>query len=220
MAQKKILASAIMTALVSMTGTTYAQDQEAGVLEEVIVTGIRKSMLDSMNYKRDAIGVVDAVSAEDIGKFPNSNLAESLQRIPGVSIDRQNGEGSKVTVRGFGPGYNLVTLNGRVMPSATVGIIGQRDNYTGGQGRSFAFENIAAEGVSGLAVQKTGNALIASGGIGATIDIRTRRPLDLTGDIGSIAVKAIYDSSSSETTPEVSGAALNHAVATTINASE
>ena len=206
MTQKTVLSSAIMAALVSMSGTstTFAQDQEASMLEEVVVTGIRRSMIDSMNYKRDATGVIDAVSAEDIGKFPNTNLAESLQRIPGVSIDRQNGEGSKVTVRGFGPGYNLITLNGRSMPTATVGIIGQRDNYTGGQGRSFAFENIASEGVSGLAVQKTGSALINSGGIGATIDIMTRKPLE-TSEVGSIAARAVYDSSSNKTTPEITG---------------
>ena len=207
MTNRTILSTAIMTALVSMTstGTVLAQDQEeAGMLEEVVVTGIRRSMIDSMNYKRDAVGVIDAVSAEDIGKFPNTNLAESLQRIPGVSIDRQNGEGSKVTVRGFGPGYNLITLNGRTMPTATVGIIGQRDNYTGGQGRSFAFENIASEGVSGLAVRKTGSSLVPSGGIGATIDVMTRRPLD-TNDVGSLAARAVYDSSSNKTTPEVSG---------------
>lgn len=190
-----------------MTGTASAQDQDAGeegVLEEVIVTGIRKSMEESMNLKRDAVGVVDAVTAEDIGKFPDTNLAESLQRIPGVSIDRVNGEGSKVTVRGFGPGYNLVTLNGRTLPTATVGITGNRDNYTGGQGRSFGFENIAAEGVAGLEVYKTAQSLLPSGGLGATINIKTRRPFD-SDDIGSVTGKALYDSSSGKTTPEVSG---------------
>ena len=102
----KPVAAAVSAALfMSMSQPVLAQDSdEAGVMEEVIITGIRKSMIDAMNTKRDATGVVDAISAEDIGKFPNTNLAESLQRIPGVSIDRQNGEGSKVTVRGFGPG--------------------------------------------------------------------------------------------------------------------
>ena len=154
----KPVAAAVSAALFMGTSPlALAQDaEEAGVVEEVIVTGIRKSMLDSMNIKRSASGVVEAVTAEDIGKFPDTNLAESLQRIPGVSIDRQNGEGSKVTVRGFGPGFNLVTLNGRTLPTATVGIIGQRDNYTGGQGRSFGFENIASEGVNTLEVYKTG----------------------------------------------------------------
>src|SRR3546814_16968042 len=82
------------------------------------LTGIRASLAASADIKRNAQGVVDAISAEDIGKFPDTNLAESLQRITGVSIDRSNGEGSLVTVRGFGPEFNLVTLNGRQMPTA------------------------------------------------------------------------------------------------------
>ena len=202
----KPVAAAVSAALfMGAAPAVLAQDsEEAGVLEEVVVTGIRQSMQDNMNIKRNAVGVVEAVTAEDIGKFPETNLAESLQRIPGVSIDRANGEGSKVTVRGFGPGFNLVTLNGRTLPTATVGIIGARDNYTGGQGRSFGFENIAAEGVSGLEVYKTGQAVLPSGGIGATINIVTRRPLD-SGEVGSVAAKAIYDTTDDEVTPELSG---------------
>lgn len=204
------IAAAVSAALFTCAShPVLAQDEnESGMVEEVIVTGIRKSMRDNMNIKREAVGVVDAVTAEDIGKFPDTNLAESLQRIPGVSIDRQNGEGSKVTVRGFGPGFNLVTLNGRTLPTATVGIVGLRDNYAGGQGRSFGFENLASEGVSGLEVYKTGQALLPSGGIGATINIVTRRPLDENRG-GSVTAKGIYDTSvgpSGDTvTPEVSG---------------
>ena len=99
-----------------MAPTTSAQE----VIEEVVVTGIRGSLQRSLDVKRGASGVVDAISAEDIGKMPDTNLAESLQRITGVSINRVNGEGSEVTVRGFGPNFNLVTVNGRQMPSANV----------------------------------------------------------------------------------------------------
>ena len=102
------------------TAPALAQEQASEELDEVVVTGLRGSLIASMNIKREAIGVVDAISAEDIGKFPDTNLAESLQRISGVSIDRVNGEGSRVTARGFGPGFNLVTLNGRQMPTADV----------------------------------------------------------------------------------------------------
>src|SRR4029077_4556549 len=139
----------------------FAQDQAAAEkLDEVVVTGIRGSLQASMETKRDATGVVDAISAEDIGKFPDTNLAESLQRITGVSIDRVNGEGSAITVRGFGPGFNLVTLNGRQLPAAHVGTITGNPTNTGAQGvtRSFDFANLASEGVSGLEVYKTGNA--------------------------------------------------------------
>jgi outer membrane receptor for ferrienterochelin and colicin len=79
-------------------------------IEEVVVTGIRASLQRSMDIKRDAKGIVDGISAEDIGKFPDTNLAESLQRITGVAIERDRGEGSKITVRGFGPDFNIVVL--------------------------------------------------------------------------------------------------------------
>src|SRR5260370_35572037 len=85
-------------------------------LGEIVVTGLRQSLVTSESIKRESPGVVDAITAEDIGKFPDTNLAESIQRIPGVTIDRINNEGSRVTVRGFGPEFNLVTLNGRSMP--------------------------------------------------------------------------------------------------------
>lgn len=186
----------------------FAQQQATEELEEIIVTGLRGSLMQSMEIKREAIGVVDAISAEDIGKFPNTNLAESLQRIPGVSIDRQNGEGSQVTVRGFGPGFNLVTLNGRTVPTAEVNVWGNRDNFAGGQGRSFDFSNIAAEAVTSLEVYKTGQALLPSGGIGATINVKTHRPLDNPGLKATIGAKGIIDTSveaGDDVTPEVSG---------------
>src|SRR4026209_2723134 len=123
----------------------FAQEQGSEELEEVVVTGLRGSLKASMETKRDAVGVVDSINAEDIGKFPDTNLAESLQRITGVSIDRRNGEGALVTARGFGPQFNMITLNGRQMPSADA--FSRGDNITGGSGgnsRSFNFANLAA----------------------------------------------------------------------------
>ena len=114
----QFLAGASVAAMGASAPLAMAQDATAGdetsdeILQDdgdvIIVSGIRASLQDAMNIKRNAVGVVDAISAEDIGKFPDTNLAESLQRITGVSIDRQNGEGSRVTVRGFGPDFNLV----------------------------------------------------------------------------------------------------------------
>ncbi|WP_250893632.1 TonB-dependent receptor [Croceibacterium selenioxidans] len=178
---------------------------------EIVVTGVRASLDRSIDLKRESHGVVDGISAEDIGKFPDTNLAESLQRITGVSIDRVNGEGSKVTVRGFGPGYNLVTLNGRAIPTASIASIGQDQNgdFVSGTTRSFDFSNVATEGVSMLEVYKTARASVTSGGIGATINIVTRKPLDgEAGFSGSIGAKAVYDSTDTDyarVTPEVSG---------------
>src|SRR3954464_11864845 len=112
----------------------FAQEQASDELEEVVVTGLRGSLKASMEIKRDSTGVVDAISAEDIGKFPDTNLAESLQRITGVSIDRVNGEGGSVTVRGFGPQYNLVTLNGRQLAAANITVVGGDQNGDGAGG--------------------------------------------------------------------------------------
>ena len=113
--------SLILGSTVLAPAITQAANQEADQLDEIVVTGIRSSLESSMNLKRDSQGVVDGIVAEDIGKFPDTNLAESLQRITGVSIDRSIGEGSKITVRGIGPDYNLVLLNGRQMPGASIG---------------------------------------------------------------------------------------------------
>ncbi|MDN4631149.1 TonB-dependent receptor [Sphingomonas sp. PsM26] len=181
--------------------------------QDIVVTGIRASLNRAIDIKRTSAGVVDAISAEDIGKFPDTNLAESLQRITGVSITRANGEGSQVAVRGFSGGFNLVTLNGRQLASTSI------DTSTGnafavGTGRSFDFQNLASEGVATLEVYKTGRANIPSGGIGAAINVVTRRPLESreAGLSGSFGAKALYDSSVekaeadlSKVTPELSG---------------
>ncbi|WP_366926196.1 TonB-dependent receptor [uncultured Sphingomonas sp.] len=194
---------------VGQPGDSEIPDQPAptGVTEptneEIVVTGIRRSLRESVNIKRNGQGVVDAISAEDIGKFPDTNLAESLQRITGVSIDRSNGEGSTVTVRGFGPEFNLVVVNGRQIPTAFLGG-GDAPPST----RSFDFANLAAEGIAAVEVYKTGRATVPSGGIGSTINIRTPRPLDRPGLRGSVAVKGVLDSSQNgknDITPEVSG---------------
>lgn len=203
----KILAGTSAVALMSVAQVAMAQDAppEDRTVDgdEIVVTGIRASLSAAADIKRDAQGVVDAISAEDIGKFPDTNLAESLQRITGVSIDRSNGEGSLVTVRGFGPEFNLVTLNGRQMPTAFIG-----DGGSAPASRSFDFANLASEAVSAVEVYKSGRATNESGGIGSTINIRTPRPLDKPGMHGSISAKAVYDSSRNEgnpVTPEISG---------------
>ncbi|WP_054112514.1 TonB-dependent receptor [Marinagarivorans algicola] len=208
MFKKNVLAVSI-AAIASVSYSAIAQ--ESAPVEEVLVTGIRASLENAMDIKRDASGVVDAISAEDIGKFPSTNLAESLQRIPGVSINRVNGEGSQITVRGFGPSFNQVTLNGRTLPTADVPIIGGGTDGRGtdGAGRAFDFSNLASDGVKTLEVFKTGRADVASGGIGATVNVITRRPLDNdAGFTGALSAKAIADTSvdrGDKVTPEVGG---------------
>ncbi|QJR80659.1 TonB-dependent receptor [Alteromonas pelagimontana] len=184
-----ILGSMVMTPL---SAQELSNDNDA--VEVINVTGIRGSMIKSMDVKRSSSGIVDAINAEDIGKFPDTNLAESLQRITGVSINRANGEGSEVSVRGFSGARNLVTLNGRQLPTTT-------------GSRSFDFSNIAAESVSGVEVYKTSNAKVPTGGIGATINILTARPLNNPGQHAAVSAQVLNDTSATDggTTPELSG---------------
>jgi TonB-dependent receptor len=188
----------------------YAQTEPStsSALPEVVITGIRRSLESSETLKRDAIGVVDGITSEDIGKFPDTNLAESLQRVTGVSIDRVNGEGSKVTVRGVGADYNLVLLNGRQMPGANI------QDTAVSNSRSFDFMNLASEAIAAVEVNKTSSADRPTGGIGATINIKTTRPLETPGLHSSFGVKAVTDRSEEnlpndfdhhKVTPEISG---------------
>ncbi|UNK48733.1 TonB-dependent receptor [Lysobacter sp. S4-A87] len=183
-------------------------DEDARTLDTVVVQGIRGSLTSSMNLKRDSQGVVDGIVAEDIGKFPDTNLAESLQRISGVSIDRSLGEGARVTVRGIGPDYNMVMLNGRQMPASS------NANGAGvSNSRAFDFANLASEAISSVEVYKTSRASIPPGGIGATINIRTARPLE-SEPVINVGMKAVHDTSNGnlpdslqghDITPEISG---------------
>ena len=139
-------------------------NEDEGFVEEVIVTGVRKSLIASMDRKRDAIGVVDAITAEDFGDFPDTNLAEALQRIPGVSIDRFNGEGSRITVRGLGPDFTTALMNGRPQVSS-------------GDNRGVEFDQYPSEMISQAVVYKTPDAQLMGQGLAGTVDMQTIRPL-------------------------------------------
>lgn len=200
---KTPLAAGIAVALgASVSFPALAQNAP---IEEIVVTGIRGSLKASMDLKRSSDGVVDAITAEDIGDFPDTNLAESLQRITGVSIDRTRGEGSRVTVRGFGPNFNLVTLNGRQMPTSSA-----EPGVPSGLSRSFDFGNLASEAVSAVEIYKSGRADVPTGGIGSTINIRTTRPLEAPGLRATVGASGMYDlsrtdNSTTNPTMEISG---------------
>ncbi len=172
-------------------GTVSVHAQEAKKddvqqLDSVLVTGVRRSLETSLDLKRGARGLVDGIVAEDIGKFPDTNLAESLSRISGVSVERNNGEGTRITVRGMGPDFNLVLLNGRQMPGSS---------FDGGapSSRSFDFSNLASDGIAALEVYKTSRASSPTGGMGATVNVRTQRPLDIKETIAQLGVKLVHD---------------------------
>ena len=193
--KKKVLSSSVALALVGSAMPALAQDDGLEIEEVIVEGGIRASLKRSMDIKRDSVGVADAISAEDMGKFPDTNLAESLQRVTGVSISRQRGEGSQITVRGFGPEYNLVTLNGRQMPTHN------------GENRSFDFGDLASEGISSVVIHKTGNATAPTGGVGSLVNIITTKPLE-AGSIATFGAKAVHDTSTAlgdDYTSEFSG---------------
>lgn len=174
--------------------TTTAGPQIAPATDNdvIVVTGTRASLSAALDVKRNTIGVVDAIAAEDIGKFPDQNVAESLQRITGVSIDRNNGEGEFITVRGLGPEFNTVLLNNRLLA-------------TENSGREFSFNILASELISGAEVYKSSAANLQEGGIGATVVIRTARPLDREGINFAGSIAGQHDNTSDKVTPYGSG---------------
>ena len=166
-------------------------------VEEVVVSGIRSSLVDAIEIKRENVGVVDAITAEDIGKFADRNIAEALSRLVGVTTNRDNGESTSVTVRGLGPEFNLVTLNGRSMPTVPPLWVG---------GRSFDFGDISSSGVAAVEVYKSANAILPSGGLGSTINMVTTKPLNAKDGDGGISVRVMNHSkveTGDDYTPEV-----------------
>src|SRR5450631_2043244 len=188
----------------STTGQTAAANpqpydaaaQNSGELGEIVVTGIRSSITTARAIKRDSQGIVDAIAPEDIGKLPDTNLAESLQRITGVSIDRSGGEGEFITIRGFGPEFNTVLLNGRQMATAT--------DPTQASGRAFSFDVLASELVSGVQVYKSSTARLQSGGVGSTVNIKTARPFDYSGFKFSGSADMNHDENTGKSAPDAS----------------
>ena len=152
----------------------FAQDEDVKLegIEEVTVTGIRGSLRQNLDIKRNSNAIVDALTAEDIGEFPDKNVAESLQRVPGVTIQRQFGEGAAVSIRGAGNELTLTTLNGNHVASTGWFVLEPAK-------RSFNYELLPSEVVGEVEVYKSSQADLDEGGVGGTVDIKTRKPLDL-----------------------------------------
>src|SRR3569623_3820187 len=149
--------------------------QEGG--DTIVVTGFRESLTSAINIKRNETGIVDGIKAEDIAAFPDLNLAESLQRIPGVAISREAGEGRQISVRGLGPDYTRVRLNG-IEALATSGSSDSGGGSGTNRGRGFDFNIFASELFNSLTVRKSASADVEEGSLGATGDLQTGRPFD------------------------------------------
>jgi len=176
---RALVRSARLPALIALAlGSSGVLAQEATTLDSVSVTGVRASIQKSLVDKRNAVGVVDAISAEDMGKFPEINLSESLQRISGITLDRNAmGEGRAINLRGLGPEFTRVEINGMSgMSNGTSGRFGD-----GGGGRGFNFEIFASELFNKVTVYKTSLAEVDEGGMAGTVRLETPRPLAQEG---------------------------------------
>lgn len=169
------------------------QDAEPGQLEEVVVTGTRAALIESLDRKREAQVVQDSIVAEDLGRFPDDNVADSLSHITGITLQRtRGGEGQYVNVRGLGPEFSIVTLNGRILA-------------TDGDGREFAFDVLPSEVISGADVFKSANAVNLEGSIGGLINLSSARPLDRPGLRTSLSVEGDYNDLSENSGYKFSG---------------
>jgi iron complex outermembrane recepter protein len=181
-------------------------EAEGPSLQEVVVTGYRSSLEQALNIKRDTSAEVDTILAEDIGKFPDQNLAESLQRIPGVAITRQQGEGRQITVRGLGPQFTRVRINGMESLSTT----GSPDNEGGvNRTRAFDFNTFSSDLFNSLTVRKTAEADVDEGSLGATVDLRTAHPFDYNKFVLIAQAKADYNDLGGSVGPQLSGLIAN-----------
>jgi iron complex outermembrane receptor protein len=172
-----------------------SESASAPPVEEVVVTGYRGSLALALDEKREQSGVVDVIKAEDVAKFPDANLAESLQRLPGVVVARDGGEGRSISVRGLGPDYTRVRLNGLEAQTVSNGFEGI--NRT----RGFDFNVFASELFNSLTVRKTPSAETEEGSLGATVDLQTARPFDNVGTQVAVSSKLSYNDLSEKADP-------------------
>jgi len=199
-----LLAASIGLALQLQVMTAVAQDAAPATqadpqnLDTMVVTGYRASLERAIDIKRGEAGMVDSIVAEDIADFPDLNLAESLQRIPGVSITREGGEGRNISVRGLGPQFTRVRING-IEGLAT----GGGTDTSGGvnRARNFDFNTFASELFTQLVVRKTSAAEIEEGSLGATVDLRTARPFDYDGFTMAVGGQMGYNTLAEEYDP-------------------
>jgi len=213
---RKAMFAATVSAL-ALAGATPALAQQAGndapsaapagqtaasaddQSQDIVVTGIRASLQAALEAKRNANAIIDSVSAEDVGKFPNTNVAEALTLVPGVTVDRQFGQGEKVSILGTDPALNRTLLNGETVASADWFILDS-------PGRTFNYALLAPQLVERVDVYKSPEARIDEGSIGGTVNVITRRPLDMKPFSGALSLGYLYNDRSKK--GDIQGSAL------------
>lgn len=196
--RKSILSAAILASL-GFTAQVQAQDaprqDDAKDLDTVVVTGIRGSVEKSLDVKRESKGHVEVVTAEDVGKMPDKNVADSLQRLPGVTISSAGAseggfdENDRVSMRGTNPSLTLTQINGHPVSSGDWFVLNQSDNA----GRSVSYTLLPSSLVSQVVVHKTSQASLTEGGVTGSVDIITRKPLDFAEQFsGNVSIGGVY----------------------------
>lgn len=209
--KKSTMSLAILAALTaSMHSTVLAQEAEQATNEDVeiiAVKGFRSSVIRAKDIKRDSMIAQDSIVAEDIADFPDLNLADSLQRVPGVAITREGGEGRQISLRGLGPDFTRVQVNGM----EALGISSSPMDSRGAVGRSRAFDfNIfASELFNQIDVKKSYSADQEEGGIGGTVNLRTAKPFDYDGFQGAVAGQLGTNTSTDSKDPRFAGMLSN-----------
>jgi TonB-dependent receptor len=171
-----------------------------GFTEVIEVRGFRQALQESVDLKRDAVNARDSIVTEDIGKMPDLNLAEAIQRVPGVAIVREGGEGRQISLRGLDASFTRVTLNGMEVPASTGGL-----DSSGGinRGRGFDFNVFPAELFARIDINKSILASIEEGGVAGAVEMYTARPLDNPGLRGSVLLQGGYNDLSDESDPRL-----------------
>jgi len=205
---RSILAMSIASALV-LSVPAYAQDrrEQAAELDTIEVKGIRGSLQRSLDTKRDSESLVEVITAEDIGKMPDKNIADTLQRVPGINISSASAteggfdENDRVSMRGTSPSLTQTLINGHFVSSGDWFVL----NQTGSVGRSVSYSLLPSELVGEIVVYKTAQASQVEGGVVGSIDIRTRKPLDFSKNLSfEASVGTVYADLPDEYSPQLS----------------
>lgn len=201
-ARLHLSASVVALASVLSTGAAFAQDNQ---METVVVTGFRASLEKALDMKRGALDSSDSILAEDIAKFPDLNLSESLQRIPGVALERQQGEGREISVRGLSADFTRVRVNGMEALATT----GNSSTVGVNRGRAFDFNMFASDLFSAITVHKSASADLEEGSLGATVDLHTAHPFDHPGFVFSTNLQGGYNGLTGGINPRVAALVSN-----------
>lgn len=205
--KKALIAVAVTSSFASLPQVALAQEADDDMIEQIVVSGFRSSLIKAKDLKKDALGSQDSILAEDIADFPSLNLAESIQRIPGVTITREAGEGRQISLRGLNADFTQVQLNGMEALGTSSSAMDSRG--TTNRSRSFDFNIFASELFNQIDVKKSYSAEMDEGGIGGTVKLYTAKPFDYDGMKAVVSAQAGDNSLTEDTSPRLAALISN-----------